>query len=235
MALKQVVPGLYQIGLGFVNAYLLDDVGKLTLVDTGVPGSETKILAALAELGKKPGDVKRILVTHAHGDHTGGLAALKQATNAPAYMHHADAELVRRGESGRPVTAAPGLFNGMMYRMMASRGPMAITPAEIEYEVGDGQELPMAGGLCAVAAPGHCLGQLTFFWPKNGGVLIAADAASNQFGRLGYPPIFEDMAEGVRSLERLGALDFQVAVFGHGGPLLAGAAEQFRRKWPRRA
>ena len=133
MAVKQVVPGLYQIGLGFVNAYLLDDGGRLTLVDTGVPGSEAKILAALAELSKQPGDVKQILVTHAHGDHSGGLAALKQATGAPAYMHHADAELVRRGESGRPVSAAPGVFNGVMYRMMASRGPMQITPAEIEY------------------------------------------------------------------------------------------------------
>lgn len=232
MSVQQVVPGLYMVGLGFVNAYLLEDAGDLTLIDTGVPGSDAKILAALAELGKQPGDIKQIVVTHLHGDHTGGLAALKRATGAPAYMHPADAALVRKGQSARPAVAAPGFVNGLLYQMMTRRGPMPIEAAEIEHEVADGDVLPFAGGLHAVGAPGHALGQLALLWPQHGGVLIAADAVGNQFGRLGYPPIFEDPAAGLASLQKLGTLDFAVAVFGHGGPITHGAAEQFRRKWP---
>ena len=45
-------------------------------------------------------------------------------------------------------------------------------------------------------------GQLAFLWPQSGGLLIAADACANIF-RLGYAPIYEDVAVGRASLARL--------------------------------
>ncbi|MFQ5922315.1 MAG: MBL fold metallo-hydrolase [Anaerolineales bacterium] len=42
------------MSLGYVNAFLLEGEGGLTLIDTGVPGSEGKISAALRELGRAP-------------------------------------------------------------------------------------------------------------------------------------------------------------------------------------
>ncbi len=118
MAIKQVVPGLYQVSLGIVNSFILDDGGDLTLIDSGVAGSDAKIMAGVAELGKGPGDVGRILVTHAHGDHTGGLAALKRQTGAPVYIHPADGALIATGQSARPAKAAPGVMNALITRMM---------------------------------------------------------------------------------------------------------------------
>lgn len=50
MTTNPVVPGLYRISLGIVNAYLLEGEGGLTLVGTGVPGSAEKILGAVQEL-----------------------------------------------------------------------------------------------------------------------------------------------------------------------------------------
>jgi len=73
---QEVVPGLYRVPLGVVDAYLLVD-GAVTLVDTGTPGSEGKILAALRALGRGPSDVGAIVVTHCHADHSGSLAALE--------------------------------------------------------------------------------------------------------------------------------------------------------------
>jgi glyoxylase-like metal-dependent hydrolase (beta-lactamase superfamily II) len=52
--LRTIVPVLTQISLGFVNAFVLEHEGGLTLIDTGVPGSEDKILAAVKELGRAP-------------------------------------------------------------------------------------------------------------------------------------------------------------------------------------
>ena len=230
MPAQQVVPGLYLINLGFVNAYLLEGKDGLILVDTGVPGSAEKILDAVRSLGKQPADVKHILVTHLHGDHTGSLAALKQATGAPAYMHPMDAALVRRGESSRPVQPAPGLFNKLMSAMMARRGPMPIEPAETEHELHDDQELDVVDGLRVLHAPGHAAGQVVFLWPRHGGVLIAADTCGNMMG-FGLPPIFEDLNDGMKTLKKLGALNFEVAVFGHGKPLTSGAAKKFNQKW----
>lgn len=229
MTPKQIVPHVYAIPLGMVNAFLIDADG-LILIDTGIPGSADKILQAVGELGKQPSDIRHILATHCHADHTGGLAALKAATGAPAYMHPADAAMVRRGESMRPAQPAPGLIFKIVVGLFMRGGSTRVEAAEIEYEVQDGQELDLAGGLKAIHAPGHCAGQLTFLWPQHGGVLFAADAASNMFG-LGWSIIYEDLEEGKRSLARLAALDFEVACFGHGKAIVGKAAERFRQKW----
>ena len=153
MALKQVVPGLYQVSFGFVNAFLIATGDELTLIDTGISSSAPKIMAAVAELGKAPRDVKRIVLTHLHGDHVGSLAEVKRLTGAAAYMHPADADMVRQGRVMRPTVAAPGLLGGLMHKGMTSRPPMTVQPAEIEHSLRDGDEVSGTGGLCASPPP----------------------------------------------------------------------------------
>jgi glyoxylase-like metal-dependent hydrolase (beta-lactamase superfamily II) len=225
----EIVPDLYAVRLGFVNAFLLRWRDELILIDTGLPGSEGKILATAAGLGYGPADIRHILVTHLHADHTGSLAALKRATGAPATMHPLDAALTRQGQTMRPAVAGPGLANRLIFaasRRLTMRAE--VEPAEVEREVHDNAELP--GGLTAIHAPGHAAGQLCFFWPRHGGVLFAADACGN-LPRLGYSILYEDLALAERTLARLARLEFQVACFGHGNPLLPGAAARFRQKW----
>lgn len=230
MAVTEIVPQVYGISLGPVNAFLLEG-DHLILIDTGIPGSAGKILAAVESLGKRPEDIGHILVTHCHPDHSGSLAELKQRTGAVAVMHPLDAALVEKGEAMRSVSAAPGVINWLIYNLFMKRqGPAVIEPAQIEQTVDDGDELPLAGGLKVIHAPGHSAGQVAFLWPQHGGVLFAADVATHMI-RLGYPPIFEDLAEGRRSLARLGKLDFEIACFGHGKAIVGGAAARFRQKW----
>jgi glyoxylase-like metal-dependent hydrolase (beta-lactamase superfamily II) len=104
-------------------------------------------------------------------------------------------------------------------------------PAQIQREVSDGEELPIAGGVRAIHVPGHCAGQIALLWPWQGGVLFAADAAGNTMGRLGWSLGYEDLEEGKRSLARLGGYSFEVACFGHGSDLKGGASDRFREKW----
>ncbi len=231
-AVKQIVPGVYVIPLGPVNAFLIE-TDHLTLVDTGIPGSAEKILQAVRAFGKQPKDIRHILVTHCHPDHSGSLAALKQATGAPAYMHPTDAAMVRAGKAFRPMTPAPGYLTGLLFRMFIPRVSATISAAAIEHEVHDGEKLPLAGGIRAVHVPGHCAGQLAFLWLRHGGVLFAADAASNVMG-LGLSLGYENLEEGKRSLSKIAAQDFEVACFGHGRAILKGASIRFRRKWSTR-
>ena len=121
MTIKQIIPGVYQIGLRIVNAFLVDH-GELTLIDTGTSSSTEKILQSLNEIGRQPQDTQHILVTHLHGDHTGSLAALKDLSGAQAYMHPLDADLVRKGLTMRSVISAPGLVNNLLYRFMVAPG-----------------------------------------------------------------------------------------------------------------
>lgn len=231
MSVKQIVPGLHAVSLGIVNAFLIDD-GELTLIDTGVPGSARKILSAVRQLGRRPTDIRHIVVTHCHADHSGSLNELKQATGASAAMHPLDAALVRDGRSGRPMRPAPGLVNALIFRVMVSRGsaPMAVEPAPIEHELRDGAELPFANGMRVIHTPGHSAGHISLLWPRHGGVLFVADACANMFG-LAHSPIYEDLAEGRRSLGRLASLDFATVCFGHGRAIVGGAAGRFRAKW----
>ncbi len=230
MITEELRPGIYQISLGIVNAFLLD-TGDLTLIDAGVPGSEEKILAAVREIGRKPAAIRRILVTHLHADHSGSLAAIKEASGAPAVMHQADAEMIRIGISSRPLKAAPGLINKLIVNLvMARRSPPGIEPVTVEEEIKDGQILEQCGGLQVIHVPGHSAGQVAFYLPDDGGILFVADAASHMMG-LGYPPIFEDFELGLKSLKRLEKLDFQIASFGHGKAITKNASAQFRDKW----
>jgi glyoxylase-like metal-dependent hydrolase (beta-lactamase superfamily II) len=230
MAGKPVVPGVYEVSLGFVNAFLLEADDGLTLIDTGIPGSEGAILEAVGALGRRPEDVRHVVVTHCHSDHSGSLAALKRATGAAAWMHPEDASMVRSGRTLRPLVPAPGPLNAMILERALSLAPAAVEPAAVEHEVRDGDALPVAGGLTAVHVPGHCAGQLALLWPRHGGVLFAADAAAN-VSELALSPGYEDLAEGMRGVAKLAALEFAVACFGHGHAIVGRASERFRRNW----
>jgi len=230
MSVERVAPGLWQVKIRFVNAFILDD-GRgdgLSVIDTGIPGSVPTILGAIESIGREPGDVRRIFVTHCHSDHSGSLAELKRATGAEAFMHPADAALVREGKCLRPLRPAPGLLNWFVCKFLVGKAPAAVEPTQIEHEMNDGDVLP--GGLRAIHVPGHCAGQVALLWPEHGGVLIAADAAANAFG-LALSPLNEDLAEGRRSLAKLAAIGFQTAVFGHGKPIPADASAKFAAQW----
>ena len=216
------------VPLGPVNAYLLDQ-GELTLIDTGVPGSERKIVRAIERIGKKVTDLKHIIVTHCHPDHAGSVAALKRLSGARVYMHPTDAAMVRKGQSSRPLTPSPGLLRGLLFRLFIPKKPVPIERCEIDQEINNGTVLPIAGGLKTIHIPGQCAGQVALLWAR-GNVLFAADACANMptFGlALGY----ENLQDGLDSLRKLAALDFDIAVFGHGKPIMSGASDKFRVKW----
>ena len=229
MAVKQIAPKLFAVPLGFVNAFLID-ADELILVDTGNRGDEGTILEAIREIGRKPSDLKHILVTHCHPDHAGSLAELKEATGASAYMHPIDAAITRTGKVAPDLKPSPGLLNNILFNRFIGFEGSEYSPAEIEYEVNDGDELPIAGGLRAMHVPGHSAGQLAFFWNEYGGVLFAADTAGNTM-RLGYSLGYADFEEGKRSLAKLAKLDFEVACFGHGKAIESGASNKFKKKW----
>lgn len=232
--MRELAAGLFQISLGFVNAFLIDADDGLTLIDCGTADSPPKIVAALAELGRSPADIRHILITHAHYDHAGGLAEMKRLSGATTVMHPADAILVGSGRALRPSfnQVAPGLLNKLFARFFFKNPTSTVELTPIELQLLEGTTLPVAGGMTAVHVPGHSLGQLAFVWPQHGGVLFAADAATN-FLTLGLAPIHEDVAVALESAKRLAALDFEIACFGHGRTIVGGASKKFKRKWKR--
>lgn len=104
----------------------------------------------------------------------------------------------------------------------------------IVHETNDGDQLPAAGAMTAIHTPGHTAGHLSYLWPQAGGVLFAGDAAGSILG-LGPPTnalggmFTEDIPAAKESFRKLAGLDFDVACFGHGGPIKGKAHAAFRR------
>lgn len=232
MSVKQILPGLYQISSMGINVFLIDSE-ELILVDVGTPNNTKAIQEAVQAIGRQITDIRHILVTHCHRDHAGNLAAVKQITGAPAYMHPIAAAAVRAGKTRWDyATPPPNLFNKIVFHTITFRlaHGAGIEPAAVEYEIQDGEVIPIAGGIRAIHVPGHSGGQLAFLWEKNGGVLFAAEAAFYAFG-LVHAYVYEDFEEMMRSLAKIAALDFDTACFCHGQTIVHGASAKFRQKW----
>ena len=84
----EIFPHLHWLNLGSVNVYLLVEEAGLTLIDTGIPRSEGKILAYVRQLGHEAADIKHIILTHADIDHAGSAKALLEATGAQGWPGH---------------------------------------------------------------------------------------------------------------------------------------------------
>jgi len=221
-----VASGVYRVGMRGVNVFLIEAGGDLVLIDAGLKSSPPRITEAVYALGRLPQDVAAIIVTHAHPDHVGGLAETKRRTGAQVWMHPVDAELVARGAYGRPFGPAAGRASEALRRVMNMRPEYAGPPVATDHEVTDGDVLPF-DGLQALHTPGHTAGHLALLLPRDGGVLFVGDAASNM-RHIGVSPLNEDLEGSRRSLDRLAALDFEVACFAHGRPLRHGAGQAFR-------
>ncbi len=228
---KQVASGVYQLGLGMVNVFFVeDDAGGLWLIDTGIkPGAE-RVGGGIRALGRAPRELHGVVVTHLHGDHVGGLAAVKAHTGAEVWAQAHDAAALREGIRVRALEPGPGLVRSLIARVIGRRPMKVEDPIAVEHEVDDGETLPF--GATAVHTPGHTAGHLALLLPRDGGVLFAGDAATNML-RLGVSPVYEDMDEGMRSLEKLSVLEFETALFSHGRPLAPRAAERFRARLAR--
>jgi glyoxylase-like metal-dependent hydrolase (beta-lactamase superfamily II) len=231
----QVLPNVYRIRIwmGYVNAYLIAAEDGITLIDSGLTGQAGTILEAVSATGRTPADLKHILITHHHSDHTGSLASLVETTGAKAYVHPLDAPITR-GDApvGRPnPEVLLGKVTGpLLMRLQPSRMPAVA----IEREVVDGDELPIAGGLKVIHTPGHTAGHVSYFWPQSGGVLFAGDAAANfrglapAVGSLGGM-FTEDPEKAKESFRKLAELEFDTVCLGHGGFLTGQAHVAFRR------
>src|ERR1022692_1635928 len=72
---------------GHVHAFLLDDGDGITLIDALYDTDAHRILDEIRAMGRQPSDLKNIIATHAHRSHIGGMAVLKEQTNARVFAH----------------------------------------------------------------------------------------------------------------------------------------------------
>ena len=156
----------FPVGVFQANAYLAicEETGRCALVD---PGAEpARLLDVAAGEGAR---IESILLTHAHIDHVGGVAAAARATGAPIYLHPADAPLY---------AAAP--------EQALAFGVEIETPPEPDQELQDGQVLQIGAAQLEVRhTPGHSPGHVCLI--GDGFALVGDCVFAGSIGRTDLP------------------------------------------------
>ncbi len=219
---------------GVVNSYVILGANGCILVDAGLPGSEPKVEGALSRCGLTFRDVKLIVITHAHVDHAGNAARLRELSGAPVVGHVGDLKHYRREV---PMTFCPTGWAGRLFL----KTPLIHEPYtafEPDILLSEDHTLDLSAyGLPGTVAPtpGHTAGSLSVALSTMEAVvgdLVASGIMIGGLIRTSHPirPPFEDDPQAVgKELERLVQMGVQTFHVGHGGPLRAGAVLRHAR------
>jgi glyoxylase-like metal-dependent hydrolase (beta-lactamase superfamily II) len=204
---------------------IVDPAAGPTLVDAGLPGQLDAIAAVMAEAGVGVGDLKRIVLTHQDIDHVGSLPDLVQASGARVLANEVEVPFIVGAE--RPRYDRPDFLQ--QFPQMAAFVER-MKQLHVDEALPDGARLDVAGGVRAVATPGHTVGHMCLYLERSRTV-IAGDALTAEDGRLQgpSPTATADMPTAVRSVARLAELDVDAIVCYHGGVVSHDAGGQLRR------
>ncbi len=176
----EIAPGVYSMGQrkgGRVHAFLLDDGTDLTLIDTLYDTDAHRVLDQIGRIGRTVTDLKRIVLTHAHRSHLGGLAELKRRSGATVHAHEWEADIIAGDRKGQAVARQllrpyPGYLPAYPLQLGFVLGLDKHPPCSVDRAVKDGDRV---GPVEVVHTPGHSPGHLAFYWPERR-LLIAGDA-----------------------------------------------------------
>ena len=174
----QLAPNVHQIPLGVVNAYLIVENDRLTLIDAGMDKRARRILKAIRELGHAPTDLKQILLTHTDVDHVRGVETLVAASGAHVHASRMEADALARGEPTRHLK-----LKGILKWLYDVGQPMMRFGAmQVDGVLEAGQLLPILDGLEVIPSPGHTQEHISFYLRKQR-ILFAGDSfRSNKTG-----------------------------------------------------
>jgi glyoxylase-like metal-dependent hydrolase (beta-lactamase superfamily II) len=194
--------------LHFVNAFLVREDDGFTLVDTTTSGGADQLIAAAQAAG---GEIRRIAMTHGHGDHIGSADALKDKLGAGVQ--------VMVPELDARILAGEKLVDGKL----PGSWPKVTTTPDVRLNAGD-----RVGSLEVIATPGHTPGHVSFIDTRDR-TLIAGDVYTTMGGAAVSSHFFLrfplaamatwDKTKDIESAKALRAADPSILAVGHGAPI----------------
>lgn len=210
---ERIAEGVYRVDAlpipNAINVLLLAGDDGWTLVDTGLGLSAGRIQAAMRSLGTGPDDLRRIVLTHHHPDHIGGLPAmLAWAPAAQVWASEGEADIIAGTRAADPIR------NLILRRAMAVR---RWPTAPVTRMLVEGDDV---AGFRVIATPGHTRGHISLL--RGDDLLFTADAFGNLLlsVRVGVLKLLCDDPEQARtSAAKLAGMPFSTVAFSHGATL----------------
>lgn len=224
--MTQSSPPIHRLDLMMSNAFLVGEGANRILVDCGADVAYNRLRKGLDRLGVRPGDIKMVLLTHAHPDHAGNARRLQEDFGAKVAVHATEADWLRQGTT--ELYQPCGFFGHVLNRVMKRTYEPCVPD-----QVLDGDEKLLLGGaigaLQVLHTPGHTPGHICV--EMEHGDLFAGDLMRGGMIKrnfVGGPFFMQDRSQYNASVERVTARAPRCLHFGHGkdasGDALARAA-----------
>jgi glyoxylase-like metal-dependent hydrolase (beta-lactamase superfamily II) len=223
-----VADGVHRIEDANVNWFLVEDAGRITIVDAGIPASWESFQQALQTLGRRSDQVDALVLTHAHFDHVGFAERARRELRIPVYVHENDAPMTRhpwrydheRSRAVHLATHPRGLPFVLEFARHRAFFPRPIGDV-VRFEEG---VLPVPGSPRVVLTPGHTLGHCALHLPDRdcvivGDAVVTLDPYTARVGpRLVARAATADSARNLRTLDAIAATGARTVLVGHGEP-----------------
>ena len=223
----EITDGVFQVRAIGARVTVLVENGEVLLVDAGLIGSSGTILEGLGALGLFPEQIGRVVITHAHPDHSGGLGRLVAGREIAVAVHRLEADII--AGTAPPSSPLQNRLIGKMAQPVVSRLMGSSVPVDDRLE--DGDIIPFGTEVRVVHLPGHTEGSIALHLPDKGAVIVG-DALQYRFARRLGPPasgVTQRPKEAMRSVEKLLGLDFTTMCFSHFPPMRKDPSEALRR------
>jgi glyoxylase-like metal-dependent hydrolase (beta-lactamase superfamily II) len=229
----EIAPGVHRLGTEWVNWYLVEAEGKVTVVDTALPGYYPQLERALEAMGRAPGDIEAVVLTHSHNDHLGCAERIRAGSDARVLAPAGEAAAIRgEAKPGQPAGLISNLWRPVLLRFMAhavKNGGAKFDPVTDLATYEGEEELDVPGRPRAIPTPGHSPAHHSLHFPGHG-VLFTGDAMASVSWISGNTepqlhPFGEDRARMPAALDALEPVAAEVVAFGHGEPFHGSPAD----------
>ncbi len=225
-------PEIVPFRAGYSNSVLLVNGSSSVLIDTGVSGHLQTFKNVFQQNKLQFEDIKLIILTHTHHDHTGNLPELAKLTGAGVLVHKNEFDNLKNGFT--PIPPGIRLYPKFISKVGRIFRPKFASPPPFEarfinYDEFDLNEFGIDGKI--ISTPGHSAGSQSVLI---GNELICGDTFINLPKNMFFPHFVEDPKTLLQTWQKLFELGIEKIYPGHGKPFKTEKAYPEFKKWSRK-